>query len=532
MGYKNSAGVYTSELDLSARVVGSSSTTGAIVGAAERGKINERVLVTNTTDYVSKFGKPNINYSYLGYTALMFLETSNSLFVTRVVSSNSKHSWIKINKDGSTNPTTAPTDGLTVAQISSDLFNGDTETALIIRAENPGKWGNNLKIKIDEIDQVEKTFTLSIFETKEGVDSLVNSYPGVSRKTDLISGYNKSQFIEDVINEDSLEIVVLSNPNIDQEELPSSVSLASLVFGNDGSQVSESDVVAGWSLYDNRDEVEIDLLLNAGYVSSTTFGVQSKMKSLAENRDDCFPILDMPESELKMSPTTDAIDWRNGVQNFNSSFSSLYGPWFKIADNLNGGKQLSIPASGAVGQIIVNRDNVKEPWYPPMGVNDTVVKSSVFTILGLTHNYNEGQRALLDKNGINYFLNDPGFGIYPNSQKTQQKKASALDRINVRRLLLVIKRAMRIALKPVIGELNNTFTRTQVFNTLDPFMQDIKSRNGVYSYQIIVDETNNTPTSIDNYEFNITLRVQPQKGAEFINLQIVIDRTGVSVNNV
>jgi phage tail sheath protein FI len=258
------------------------------------------------------------------------------------------------------------------------------------------------------------------------------------------------------------------------------------------------------------------------------------MKAICESRRDCRAILDTPFSELAMSPTTDLTDWRNTVQNFNTYFTSLDAPWIRIADNINGGVQLDIPTSGFTAQIMARKDNVREPWNAAAGTQLTgnigVISSSYFSILGLSVNYSSTQQGLLYKSNINPYRNKPGIGIVRWGQKTQQTKASALDRENVVTLSIIIENSVKVYLDNVVFELNTKTVRLDVSETIKLFMDNIQARGGVYACSVICDETNNTPTVIDNNELIVDIIYQPVKTAEFIRLRGTITKTGASLS--
>ena len=618
----NLPGVYPVLEDRSTVVKGDSTSVAAIVGAAEFGPIDKRVLISDSRNYMDVFGKPNAKYSYIGYCALNYLEEGNELHVTRVVGSGALMSSIKVNKSDSitvtneivgtsdaddvtfakiidhvglgivhnsvavtvegqagTNGTdngsgvisgtgitagtinyatgavsvtlavtpgntkkvfitysytaavTSASGGLSKTAILGNLFSADTEAAILVRAENPGVWGNKLKLQITDINETDETFTINIYKVIDGIDVLAESYPGLSRDPSAIDGYNKTIYHVNVLSKSSL---VRSYDNTSVTGLPSEIETPVLLTGAaDGAAPTESDVSAGWDLYENPDDIQIDLLLNGGYVTSSTFGVQTKMKAIAETRRDCRAILDAPYSELAMSPTTDLTDWRNTVQNFNSYFTSLDAPWITIIDNINGGIRLDIPTSGFTAQVMARKDNIREPWNAAAGTQLTgnigVISSSYFSIVGLAVNYSPTQQGLLYKANINPYRNKPGFGIVRWGQKTQQTKASALDRENVVVLSIIIENSAKTYLDNIVFELNTRTVRSDISETLQLFMGNIQARGGLYAFQVICDETNNTPTVIDNNELIVDIIYQPVKTAEFIRLRGTITKTGAAI---
>ena len=170
--------------------------------------------------------------------------------------------------------------------------------------------------------------------------------------------------------------------------------------------------------------------------------------------------------------------------------------------------------------------------YPPAGLIDGVIASGLLTPIRLTENYTEGQRDLIYPAGVNYLQTHQGAGMAVFGDKTQQTKASALDRINVRRLLNVLKRAFSAFLKFQLFELNTSNLRAQITEALTDFMDGIQARQGVTSFQVVCNDVNNTPTVIDNNQLNVDVYIQPTRSINFIQAQVIITRTGVDFQTI
>lgn len=405
------------------------------------------------------------------------------------------------------------------------------ERLFTIAAENPGVWGNALKVAIENIDATDFTFDIVVFEVVDGTNVELQRFT-VSRKNQL-NGFGRQQYLEDVINGNNIYIRVYDNPDQADTELPQEITTpVSLGGGDDGSAVSNGDLIEGWDLYSNRNEVTVDLLINGGYVSGIDFSIQSKILSLAEGRDDCFGILDAPYEELSMFPTTDLTDWRTTTQNFNSSYVSLYAPWCEVYDSFNDKRNVPIPPSGFVAQVFARRAQNTEAWFPPAGFNDGIINSGSLPFTKLTHDYTEGQQDAIYRAGVNYLLTEPGTGTAVFGDKTQQTKASALDRVNVRRLMNVLKRSMRSFLKFSLFELNTEFTRANITQALTDFLNGIVARQGLTDFRVVCNDINNTPSVIDNNQLSVDIYIQPTKSINFIKNEFIITRTGVDFNQI
>lgn len=405
-----------------------------------------------------------------------------------------------------------------------------TDRLFTVAAENPGLWGNALKVAIENINATDLTFEIVVFETVDGTDVELQRFI-VSRRSQL-DGFQRQQYLEDVINGNNIYIRVYDNLAQPDTVLPQTVTATNLGGGDNGSAISNGDVIEGWDLYSNRQEVTVDILVNSGFVSGLDFSVQSKILSLCESRDDCFGILDAPFDQLSMFPTTDLTTWRLTTQNFNSSYVALYAPWCEVYDSFNDSRNFPIPPSGFVAQVFARRAQNTEAWYPPAGFNDGLLVSGSLPFTQLTHRYTDGQQDQIYSNGVNFLLTEPGTGTAVFGDKTQQTKASALDRINVRRLLNVLKRSMRAFLKFSLFELNTEFTRANITQALTDFLNGIVARQGLTDFRVVCNDINNTSSVIDNNQLNVDIYIQPTRSINFIKNEFIITRTGVDFDQI
>lgn len=415
------------------------------------------------------------------------------------------------------------------------LYSEETTSAMLIFAENPGAWGNAVRVQIKEVLYDPAAFEILVLETVNGVDLVRESF--ICSRTFRKDGHGTQMYVEERINGRSAYIRVHDNPAVPGTTLPAIMTNPiSLSGGADGDAVSEGDIVQGWQMFRNPAEVDMNILINAGYVSSETFAVQSTLQALAEMRRDCFAVLDIPYEQTKMFPTTDARDWRVTVQNISSSFTALYSPWVLVYDTYNDIRNLPIPPSGFVAQVLARTDYVRDPWYAPAGFNRGIIRSQTLPPMDVTDRYGvPGVPGLIGDlealyeapANINPLIFSPGDGIVVFGQKTQQQMPSALDRINVRRLIITTERAAKQYLKYRLFELNNFYTRQDITSSLEQYWANVQARNGVYAYKIVCDDSNNTSAIIDNNQLNVDVYMQPQKAAEFIQLQSIITSTGV-----
>jgi phage tail sheath protein FI len=187
-----------------------------------------------------------------------------------------------------------------------------------------------------------------------------------------------------------------------------------------------------------------------------------------------------------------------------------------------------IPLNGDIAGLCVRTDAQRDPWFSPAGFNRGQIKN----VVKLAYNPKQAERDLLYKNGINPVATFPGQGTVLYGDKTALAKPSAFDRINVRRLFIVLEKAISTAAKSSLFELNDEFTRAQFVSLVEPFLRDVQGRRGIYDYRVICDSTNNTGEVIDRNEFVGDIYVKPAKSINFIQLNFVAVRTGVAFDEI
>lgn len=296
---------------------------------------------------------------------------------------------------------------------------------------------------------------------------------------------------------------------------------------NRGASITDTEIQDAYDVYEDPETIDVNLLIDAD--KSTT--VKSYLIDIAEDRKDSMAILDVPYSLVvnnKGQETGDMRDFRLGEHgtynlNENSSYAALYGNWLEIYDKWNG-RYRWIPASGHVAGIYANTDDVSDPWFAPAGLNRGIISN----IRKLAYNPNQAKRDILYKNGINPITSFAGQGKVVWGQKTMLDKNSAFNRVNVRRLFIILEKSIATAVKYFLFEPNDSFTRLQLINMIDPFLRDVKSKRGVYDYMIISDSTNNTPERIDRSELWVDIFIKPVKAAEFVVLNFIATKSGAS----
>jgi phage tail sheath protein FI len=187
-----------------------------------------------------------------------------------------------------------------------------------------------------------------------------------------------------------------------------------------------------------------------------------------------------------------------------------------------------VPLNGDIAGLCVRTDNVRDPWYSPAGA----ARGQIKNIIKLAYNPSKSDRDVLYKNGVNPVITMPGQGTLLFGDKTLLNRPSAFDRINVRRLFIVLEKAIGIAAKASLFEFNDDFTRAQFRNLIDPYLRDVQGRRGIYDYKVVCDETNNTAEVIDGNRFVGDIYIKPAKSINYIQLNFVAVRSGIEFSEI
>ena len=267
----------------------------------------------------------------------------------------------------------------------------------------------------------------------------------------------------------------------------------------------------------NPDEWDINMVVTPGIVRSLHPAIVTKAIDMVEERQDCFYIADFNNFS---DTITEATEQANAVD---SNYVATYYPWVKTIDT-NTNKLMSVPPSVLMPAVFAANDRLAAEWFAPAGLNRGGIVGAVSVLNRLTHS----ERDTLYENKVNPIAAFPGQGIVAFGQKTLQDKASALDRINVRRLLIVLKKFVASTSRYLVFEQNTSSTRARFLNTVNPYLEAVQQRQGLYSFRVVMDESNNTPDVIDRNILAGQIFLQPAKTAEFIVIDFNILPTGAS----
>jgi len=271
-------------------------------------------------------------------------------------------------------------------------------------------------------------------------------------------------------------------------------------------------------LLSNQDEYDINLILAPGVITAEHGTIATKIIDTCEDRGDCFAILDPVLYNSNVTDATAQAEARD------SNYAGVYWPWVKVADSQYAGTQRWVPPSVVLGGIYAFNDRVAHPWFAPAGLNRGGIDVAIQAERKLT----QSDRDTLYDSNVNPIATFPGQGVTVFGQKTLQKKSSALDRINVRRLLIRVKKFIASSSRFLVFEQNTAATRRRFLGIVNPFLEQVQSQSGLNAFRVVMDSSNNTPDTIDRNQLVGHLFLQPTRTAEFIVLDFTIQPTGAS----
>jgi phage tail sheath protein FI len=565
MAFQVSPGVVTSEVDLTTVVPAVATTTGAFCGVFNWGPAEIAIQVSDETKLVEFFGKPDSNTAVSFFTCANFLSYGSDIRVVRAVNG--------------VNTNTAVTNSSSNVLIKNDetyfnnYYNSNSATVGAWAARYPGAKGNSLKVSVWANANAtlfaswpyQGNFTSApgtspyaasvsgandemhiVVVDEDGLftgtsNTVLEVYPFVSKASDAKDSVGNSNYYRDVIYRlskyihwtDHLDVANTSatwgksaaGRTFAQLVDVSAVHTVSLVNGTDGGPVS-GNVQTGYAKFINPEEIDVSLVMTGNHDSAT---VLYAIQNVSEARKDSVTFVSPTLANCQSSTATDDIvNYRkNALANVSSSYAVMDSGWKYQYDKYNDIYRW-IPLNGDIAGICARTDAVRDPWFSPAGSS----RGAIRNLVKLAYYPTSTQRDTLYKNGINPVVSFPGEGTILFGDKTMLGKPSAFDRINVRRLFIVLEKAIAIAARSSLFEFNDEFTRAQFVSLVEPFLRTVKGRRGIFDYRVVCDTTNNTPDVIDRNEFVGDIYVKPARSINFIKLNFVAVRTGVAFEEV
>jgi Phage tail sheath protein subtilisin-like domain/Phage tail sheath C-terminal domain len=577
MAYSLSPGVTWSEVDLTTVVPAASTTEGAFAGHFDWGPIDEVVSVANEIELVSKFGKPSDNSAVSFFTAANFLAYGDNLRVVRSANtlaannatSGNTAALIKNRDDWDINwdvfGTNNPKYGMFAARYAGTLGN-EIKVCLFANAgisSSATEWTNwdqaprfaappgtseyvanrggaNDELHIVVLD-TKGTFTGGV------ANSVLEIYSNLSKAVDATNDDGSSNYWVNVLADRSAFIWpinhMISNittPAVQTTTWGSVASGTSFTQGAANVNVilaggvlavpSDGELQNSYVKFSDTDAYDTSLIMMGGasnnvsqYVINNiadpvgTYGRGDVVVFVSPQYTD---VIDQPGQEVNKSIIT---------RNFfgSSSYAFMDSGWKKQFDKYSN-KYRWIPLNGDIAGLCTRTDQTRDAWFSPAGLNRGQIKN----VTKLAWQPTKTDRDNLYKNNINPVVTFKGEGTVLYGDKTLQTKPSAFDRINVRRLFIVLEKTISKAAKYSLFEFNDEFTRSQFVALVEPFLRDVKGRRGVYDYKVVCDETNNTQQVIDSNQFVGDIYIKPARSINFIHLNFVAVRTGVAFSEI
>ena len=312
---------------------------------------------------------------------------------------------------------------------------------------------------------------------------------------------------------------------VNSNDKPTTVSLSG---GSDGNTPTNAQIIDGYEKFESAEDVDVSLIM-AGDSNATI--ITHIINNICETRLDCVVTLSPENGDVVNNSAfigaeqEDIITFRNTLP---SSSYAIMDSGFKFQYDKYSDVYRYVPLNGDTAGLMARTDNVRDPWYSPAGFN----RGNVKNVTKLSYNPRKADRDQLYKSGVNPVVTFPGQGTVLFGDKTLLAKPSAFDRINVRRLFIVLEKAISTAAKFTLFEFNDAFTRAQFRNLVEPFLRDVQGRRGIFDFRVVCDETNNTPEIIDRNEFVGDIYIKPARSINFIQLNFIAVRTGVEFEEV
>jgi len=568
-----SPAVVVKEIDLTGGVPNVQSTTGAYVGNFRWGPVEERVLISNEAELADTFGTPdtNNNRNIDFVSASQFLRYSNSLQVVRNIDSTAKNANFT---DGQNHNSVldAPTVKNKTA-FDNQLSSLDSDTHVFI-SRFPGDLGNSIRVSLWDSSSITGWTYASEFDAAPGtstfasnnsatndemhvvvVDNLgditgtagtiLERYPFVSKVTDAKNTDGSTNYVKDIINEAS-EYIYMVDFDSDFQAVSAGTAVSNLNYartirtatnydfggGVNSGTLTTSEVLAGFDLFEDKDTVEVDFLIAPSMITTTdqTTVVNDLVSTASSTRKDCIAIASPARDDIVNLTSASSIT-TNIVETANTFTKSSYlvtdGNFLKVYDKFND-QYIQIPAASSTAGIMAATDRNAAPWFSPAGGR----RGQYLGVTAIDYTPTKAQRDTLYKAGVNPIANIPGQGIILFGDKTNLGRPSAFDRINVRRLFLVLERAIGRAAENVLFEFNDEFTRAEFVNIVEPVLREVKGRRGITDFRVVCDETNNTAAVVDRNEFIASIFIKPARSINYVTLNFVAVRSGVDFEEV
>jgi phage tail sheath protein FI len=570
-----SPGVFQRENDISFIQPAPPAVGAAIIGPTVKGPVEIPTLVTSYNDYSRKFGvtfeSGSTSQEYLTSIAAKsyFDQGGESILVSRVVPTaagwaSAQNTHISSSNKLSVQPFEIKTIGEGI------IYNNSTGTldAGVQNSDNSLKSGSadNLRWEISNVDSAQGTFTLSVRRGDDNLNSKIiletfnnlsldpnspnyisakigDQYKALSSGDIITTGdyINKSNYIYvsavnlktfNYLGNDGKTIGTDSASETYSNSLPvaasgsfhsgtgNNVQATNNYFGDISTNtqgLAASDYTNIITLLGNKDEFLFNVISAPGLIDASHGTTVDSLVSLVETRGDCIAVVDLVGyAETTVSNVT------TQAQGHNSSYAASYWPWLQVQSAT--GRNVWVPASTVIPGVYAFTDNSSAPWFAPAGL----VRGGLVGVIQAKKKLTRSDRDSLYNGKVNPIATFPGTGISVFGQKTLQTKSSALDRVNVRRLLIELKKFLGDQAKNLVFEQNTIATRNRFLSAVNPYLESVVQQQGLFSYRVVMDDSNNTADVVDRNQLVGQIFIQPARTAEFIVLDFVVEPTGAT----
>ena len=564
MAFQLSPGVNVSEVDLTTIIPSGATSIGAFAGPFAWGPVGEIITISNEAKLVERFGKPDsTNYEYW-FSAANFLAYSNNLKVVRTFGAATK---------------TAVANGTSILIKNDDdwldNYSSGANTYGEFAARYAGAIGNTLKVSVADANtysgwaysaQFTGAPSTSTYTSNQGgandeihiivVDeegkftgtsgTVLEKFAFVSKAADAKDDSGNTLYYKNVIANKSKYIRWMSHPTTNGIATYSNTSstwgnnasgtsftrlaaAVTLSLGNGTAAGADGTIVAannitGYNLFSSSESTDISLIITGPGANT----ISTTLISLAETRKDVIVFFSPAKSDVVDNAGSEAAACVTQAASIgSSSYAFLDCNWKYQYDKYNDVYRW-VPLNGDIAGLCAKTDIEKDPWFSPGGLN----RGQIRNVVKLAWNPTKTERDTLYVKGVNPVVTFQGEGTVLFGDKTLLSKPSAFDRINVRRLFIVLEKSIARAARFSMFEFNDQFTRAQFIALVEPYLRDVQGRRGITDYRVVCDDTNNTGEVIDRNEFIGDIYIKPARSINFIQLNFVAVRTGVAFEEV
>jgi hypothetical protein len=538
---------------------------GAFAGDFDWGPIDYVFTVTSELDLVRWFHKPSSNTYKSWFTAANFLAYSEDLKLVRSANTIAA----KNATNGNTGILIANKD---IYEMSYQRMEAANNYGMFA-ARYAGDLGNSLKVSLwasansvaytswtyqDQFNGAPgtSTFTSSrlgandemhiIVVDEDGrftgvANTVLEKFSYVSKAFDAKNDDGSSNYYAQVINDKSQYIYIINHAQNTATQVLETFSWGNTAQGTTFSEIGReytSSLTGGvvgtpndayltnsYALFTKAEDTDVSLIMTGNASQTTSEWI---LNNICEVRKDCIVFISPLEADVVNNAgqeATDLVSYRNDFPS--SSYAVLDSAWKYQFDKYNNTYRW-VPLNGDIAGLCARTDYERDPWFSPAGFNRGQIKN----VVKLSYNPSKADRDTLYKSSINPVVSFKGEGVVLYGDKTLLAKPSAFDRINVRRLFIVLEKAITKASKYSLFEFNDEFTRAQFVALVEPYLRNVKGRRGIYDFRVVCDETNNTPDVIDRNEFIGDIYIKPARSINFIHLNFVAVRTGVAFSEI